>query len=355
VTCFARGVLRLTASVAALAAVLAACSSSPSSSASASGASATDPPKDANPGESPASKDKPKDSTTQLVLGLDAEDFGSEGYALDAVDVVAKVDGVVAAQETLDREGGPMFPHELHLVAPQAHPDAPVEIAITARMSDAVVVARTVTTRFVPGKTKLAYVRLEVRCNTFPLLGGGGPSGPTCQNPGETCVGGTCRSDALGDLPDFAPTWASDPPSACGAGAAAELSVGQGETAFAPMPDGTTAVVECGPQGGHHIWLSLGMKNLSQFKTTTTVSATQPGSSVAVPATAYPYAWSPAADGSCGLVGVRFQLDVGAAKIADFLGKPLDVQVTAKDKAGHEATVVRHLQLPDTVTGPFCR
>jgi hypothetical protein len=330
--------------------VLASCSSS-------SGTSNPAPlpvPTNANPNESPPSKDKPKDPTTQLIVGLDAEDFRSRGYGLTDVTIVAKVDGLVAAQKTLAAEAGPMFPSEVRLVAPAAKPDALVEVTINARMNDAVVVARTATTHFVPGATKLLYVFLEVRCNTFQLLGGGDPSGPTCTTPGETCIGAKCRSDVVNDLPDYTTGWATSPPSRCGTGAA-DLALGKGELDFTTLTDGETLTTECGPQGGHHLWLSLHMKNLSQMGTITTLSATQPGSSVAVVPTGYPYAWSATDGTACELVGLRFQLDAGGTPIASFLGKPLDITVNAKDKAGHDVTVVRHVNVAPTSTGNFCR
>jgi hypothetical protein len=154
------------------------------------------------------------------------------------------------------------------------------------------IATRLATARFVKGATKLAYLRFEVRCNNGGLVGGSGISGPTCTNPGETCNGGACRSDALSELPDYRADWATNPPSACGSGAP-EIVLGKGETEYAPVADGETLAVQEGPQCGHHVWLALGMKNLAQFGTTTAVSATQPGSSVTVPLTAYPYAYTP--------------------------------------------------------------
>ena len=43
------------------------------------------------------------------------------------------------------------------------------------------------------------------------------------------------------------------------------------------------------------------------------------------------------------------QLDAGGAKIDDFLGKPLDVTIEAKDKAGHTATAVRRVNIAPTM------
>lgn len=212
------------------------------------------------------------------------------------------------------------------------------------------IVKRTATAKFVKGKTKLLFMFLEVRCNTDPLIGGGGPSGPVCTNPGETCIGGACKSDTIADLPDFSADWAKNPPSGCGTGTP-EITIGKGETTYAPLADGDNADVQEGPQCGHHIWLAIQMKNLSQFGTITSVSATQPGSSVTVPSTTFPYAYE-ANGAACELPGVRFQLDLGS-KIDQYLGKPLDIEVTAVDKAGRSTKATRHVNVASTFTkGP---
>lgn len=298
-------------------------------------------------GESDPSKEKAKDETTALVVGVDAEDFRAQGFTLGQLEIVARVDGLVAASEKLLSSAGPLFPHELKLNAPKDAPEARVDIEVVVRdRPDATspIVARRASTHFVKGTTKLAYVLLEVRCNTFPLLGGGGPSGPTCAAP-TTCIAGRCVPSELPALVDYRADWATSPPSACGTGAPEITMVGQGESAIDPLPEGATVTLEQGPQCGHHVWLGLRMKNLAQSGTVTTVSATQPGTAVGVPATAYPYSWGPSDGGACDLVGLRFQLDTGGAKASDFLGKPLDVKIELKDKAGHTATATRHVNV----------
>lgn len=329
-------------------AVLAGCSSSSSDAPPADAAQQAAPaPAPVHPGESEQSKAQEKDGATAIVVGVDAESFQSQGFSIGQVEIVAKVGGLVAASETLLASSGALFPHELKLNPPKDDPTALVEIEVTARdradASTPPIVTRRATTHFVKGATKLAYVFLEVRCNTFPLLGGGGPSGPTCAAP-TTCVAGKCVSPELPALTDYRADWPTNPPSACGTGAP-ELTVGQGESALAPLAEGETVTLEEGPQCGHHLWFSLRMKNLAQSGTITTLSATQPGSAIAVPATAYPYAWGPSEAGACDLVGVRFQVDASGAKASDFLGKPLDVKVELKDKAGHTATATRRVNI----------
>lgn len=330
-----------------LSGLLAACSST--SSSSGDEARATDPSSSpARPGESESSKEVEKDPGTALVVGVDAEDFRAMGFTLGQLEITATVAGLVAAKETLLATAGPLFPHELKLQAPKNEPDAEVVIEVVARdrpdETMPPIVTRRATTHFVKGTTKLAYVFLEVRCNTFPLLGGGGPSGPTCTAP-LTCVAGRCAAPDLPALEDYRADWATNPPSACGTGAPEISEVAQGETSFDPLPDGATISLEEGPQCGHHLWLGVRMKNLAQSGIVTTLSATQPGSAVVVPATAFPYAYGASAGGACELPGIRFQLDTGGAKAADFLGKPLDVKLDLKDKAGRTATVTRRVNV----------
>ncbi len=337
-----------------LSSFLFACSSGSADETSASPANGAPAPSPKPPGESPESEDRPKDPSTSLLVGVDAESFASQGYNLTQLDIVAKVDGLVAANVTRTAGSGALFPQELRLDAPKDAPEALVEIDVSARSNEAVVVTRKVKTRFVRGSAKLAYVYLEVRCNQMALLGGSGISGPTC-DAATTCVGGKCVAPDLADLPDARGDWATSPPSACGAATAASLVMGQGQSAYAPLADGDVVTLERGPQCGHHVWLSFAMSDLSQFKTVTTISAEVPGGSIAVPATAVPYAWSKAPSGGCELVGVRFQVDAPGTKVEDLLGKPLDVKVEAKDERGRTATVIRHLQLAPTYTNPTGR
>lgn len=295
--------------------------------------------------------DPSKDPATQIVLGVDAEAFSSLGMNIGAVEIVTKIDGV-EAREIVDAAKGPLFPHELHLYAPRNKLDAVVEIEVLARESatstNPPLVARQAKAQFVKGTTKLAYVLLEIRCNHAPLAGGSAPYGPTCEAP-TTCIGGACVTSDLPPLSDYYAGWAKNPPSACGTGTP-ELTIGQGEKALQPLADGASVTLEEGPQCGHHMWLSLRMKNLAQSGTITTLSASQPGTGITAPATAYPYAWGASGSGACDLVGLRFQLDGAGAKPADFLGKPLDIKVEATDKAGRTVTSVRHVTIAPEMT-----
>jgi len=300
---------------------------------------------------SPTSDEESANGETAIVVGVDGESF-AEPYALGSVEIVARVAGKVVAKETREAANGPLFPHEIRVKPPEGSGrNAKLEIEVVGRsrhgasMGDEMskVVTRTARASFTQGKAKLAYVFLEVRCNTLPLAGGDTISGPTCAAP-TTCIAGACRPDDLGELPDYRADWAKNPPSACGTGAP-EIEMLQGESTSEPLADGATLTVERGPQCGHHVWLGVRMKNIAQSGTTTILSATQPDTGKTVPATAFPYAYVATEGGRCELPGLRFQLDLAEVKIVELLGRPLDITVEAKDRAGRSAKTVRHVQI----------
>jgi hypothetical protein len=126
--------------------------------------------------------------------------------------------------------------------------------------------------------------------------------------------------------------------------------LGQGYSgSVTPLEDGDSVTLECGPQGGQHLTLALGMRDLDQWRTTTTFTATQPGG-VTIPPTAYRFAYAVTDGGACELVDLRFQ--VIAFGESPLLGKPLDLTVVARDASGLEATATRHVNVAPEATGP---
>ena len=248
--------------------VLAACGASSSSSSSPDGDRGAPPPSAVvNPGDETQEE---KDASTEVVFGIDAEDFRSQGFVLDQVEILAKVDGVVAAREKLSILAAPVFPHELRVQAPKSRPDASIELEVVVRdyANSPPIVQRHARTKFVKGKK-----------------------------------------------------------------------------------------LEQGMQCGHHVWLAARMKNLGQMGARTVLTASQPGTGLTVPATGFPFSYSPSANGSCELRSLRFQVDIAGAKATDFAGKPLDITLEATDKAGNKATTVRHVLIaPEikTVAGLTC-
>ena len=334
-----------------------------SSASSASSDQSADPQRDGSPSSTdggPNDGAKPIDPSTAMVIAIDGEAFSSQGLVIGKLEVTAKIDGVEAVHETIEKGATPFFPREIKIAPPASKPNADVDIEVVARDASTSpgmppIVTRRAHAKFVKGKTTLAYVFLEIRCNTFPLAGGGIPNGPTCAAP-TTCIGGVCRSSELGDLPDYRADWTTNPPSACGNGAP-EIDIAQGESTVDNLPDNTTLQLERGPQCGHHVWIAVRMKGLAQSGVVTTLSATQPSSSITVPATGYPFAYGSSEPGSCSIAGLRFQLDLAGAKASDFLGKPLDITVDATDKAGRKAKATKRVEIAPTVKvtpGPTC-
>lgn len=306
--------------------------------------------------------DDPGAQQASLVIGVQSEDFGG---LVQAVHIVATVDGKVADDETLTIAAGPggALPKEIVL---QGAPGARAEVVVEALTSQAAtrgagatpttpVVVRRAAAHLVPDVKKLLRVQLETRCVTFSAPGSTLPQAPTCDAP-QTCVLGRCVSEEISfdQLEDYEPTWASSPPDICRPAnhGAPEVILGTGQTDFTPLADGQTLTLEQGPQGGHHIWMAVRMRNLRQSGSPTTLTAKlvdDPMSPIA-PA-AYVFTFDRDEGNYCKLFGLRFQLDSGATDLgADykrFLGKKLEVTVSVTDTTKAQAASTKTISIAD--------
>jgi hypothetical protein len=350
-SCLARRAMRRSLLLLFVTVTAAACSSSSADDSSASpsdGAPASEPA--AKPdGESKASEEKPKDPSTSIVLGIDAEPFGNQGYNLSSLVAKVKVDGLVAAEKTYLAKDGPLFPREIRVDAPATKLDANVEIEVLGIMGESEVVKRWVRTAFDPGHSKLVHVFLQTRCVTFALLGGFSEPAPTCTAE-QTCSAGKCIAPdvAPSALPDYYADWQKSPPDACGNGTASAIDVS--------VAEGGTVTLERGGQCGHHFYVDLtGMKDLSQWKTITSLSAVMPNTSITIPETSVPYTWSSSGSGTCELGHVRFQVDTPGHQVEEYLGQDMDLTVTAKDDRGRTASILRHVKVASTFLNPTGR
>src|SRR5260221_2938654 len=77
-------------------------------------------------------------------------------------------------------------------------------------------------------------------------------------------------------------------------GAAPDVVVGQGQSDYLPLADLDQVYVEAGPQGGHHIWIALRMKNLLQSGSRTTPPAPSPRTGATNPPYVMHYTFDPA-------------------------------------------------------------
>jgi hypothetical protein len=292
-------------------------------------------------------------ATTSMVVGLSSEDMGA---TLGTIHVVTTVNGAVADDKTIDPVLNPKwFPTEIKVAPPAGATAGTVEVKIDgyleekAASSGTLLLSRLAKADFIPNQATLMRVTLQTQC-LLPLPGGVGA--PVCNAP-TTCISGACASEAT-SLEPYEPMWATDLPDICKPASAGppQVFVGTGQTDYLPVTDGQTLQAELGPQGGHHIWIATRMHNLKQAGSTTTLTATQPGTGLTVPATAYVFTFDADEGGYCKLYGLRFQLDANGNPYVPFLGKPLDVTVTIKDQSGGVGTSTAHINIAPTILCP---
>ena len=161
-------------------------------------------------------------------------------------------------------------------------------------------------------------------------------------------------------LEDYAPDWAAAPPDICRPAkhGPPEVVVGTGQTDYAGLADGQVLQLEKGPQGGHHIWIALRMRNLRQSGSTTTITSRIEGDPAAapVPPASYVFTFDRDEGSYCKLWGLRYQVDVGAsdlrAEYKRFLGKKLAVTVEVADSTGAKGSGTKIVQLADKLLCP---
>lgn len=296
-----------------------------------------------------ASHVSPPPGSSELTVGVQTDDLTGLVQSLH-------VTMTVGGNPALDRVQSaiPVMPFEVN--APTGDPTPEIFVKVdgfgTADPTNGgpAIVSRSARTHVVAGKHTLLRIRLEQRC----AQAGGGLSGPTCAPP-QTCISGACADDSVAStlLEDYVPDWPVQLPDVCRPANAGppEVLVGSGQSDYLPIADGQTLQAEKGPQGGHHLYIAVRMKNLKQSGSITTISATQPGTNVPIPPTAFVFTFDPDEGGYCKLFGLRYQLDNGGIDYTQFLGKPLDITVKVQDKLGQSATGVAHVQVAPTVLG----
>ena len=288
------------------------------------------------------------------------------GGIISALHVIIRVAGAVVLDEKVLPERGSRvgFPQPIErTVDGTGKGTGKVDVEVDAIGDPATppLLVRYASTHFVPGQVALLRVALEARCVVYPARPRGnskvpGPlSGPTCTAP-ASCIAGTCQ---LPDVPQqlleaYAPNWPANAPDRCKprGGGSPDLQVGTGQSYYVPMAKGQMLQAEAGPQGGHHIWIATRMRNMKQAGTTTKIMGIQPDTHVAIPPTTLAFTYAPDEGGYCKLFGIRYQLDNEGIDYKQFLGKPLDVVVTATDPSGTTSTATAHIQVAPTLVNP---
>ncbi len=297
-----------------------------------------------------------------LVVGVQADDFGT---LVGSMHVVVTRDGESVRDETLIAASGAPSP-------------LPKEIEVTGRAGSRVdviaealpaagagsttpIVSRIASARLPAigggASKKLLRVQLESRCVVVPNAPP--PNGTTCAAP-LTCIAGACQSSEVADdaLEDYEPGWAAAPPDVCRPARRGppEVVLGTGQTDFASLGDGQVLQLEKGPQGGHHIWIAVRMKNLRQSGSTTTITSSIEGDPEPVPPASFVFSFDRDEGAYCKIWGLRYQLDAGAGDLRTgykrFLGKRLSVTVEVKDSTGAKASSTRVVQIADKLLCP---
>jgi hypothetical protein len=310
-----------------------------------------------------ASSCKPK-PVTAIVVGVQSDPMGG---VVSALHIVIKVAGTVVDDEMVKPPRGSKvgFPQPWEKTISSAGNDSAevaVEVdAIGDPNSPTPLFTRLASTHFIAGKSELLRVPLESRCIVYPTATRtdtkvpGPLSGPKCTAPG-TCISGVCQNSTVppAALETYVSEWPTNAPDRCKPknGGPPALQVGTGQTYYLPLTPNQTLQAEAGPQGGHHIWIATRMKNMRQAGSLTKIVGVQPDTGTKIPPTTLAFTYSPDEGDFCKLYGIRYQLDNEGIDYKQFLGKPLDVNVTITDAAGATITSTAHINIAPTLLNP---
>lgn len=297
----------------------------------------------------------------QLLVGVQTPELGT---LVSAFHAVVKHDGVLVTDKTY-----PIAPGQSTALGDgievDGAPGSRVDVTVEALPANGgpPVISRTATALLVAGVKKLLRVRLDTRCVYLPGTNGGPALGVTCAAP-LTCIAGGCAPPdvAEADLEDFVPDWqTAPPPDICRPSKPGppEVILGTGQTDYAPLTDGQELQLEQGPQGGHHIWMAVRMKNLRQSGSTTTVSSTVVDGPQVLAPLAVVFTFDRDEGNYCKVSGLRYQVDVSglaadgssipAPDYKSFLGKTLTVTAEVVDSTGARASGSKIVHLKDKI------
>jgi hypothetical protein len=268
--------------------------------------------------------DKPV--TGDVIIGVSS--MLRVGVDILKLHVTKKVNGVVQSEEDLLSDGAQPFNLPLELPFLDLPEGDEVEVEIQAFGTPTLpLLTRRAATTVLSDRKLLLRVDLSSACI--------GAQAPQCSEE-QTCTGGVCTSvyahPAL--LENYWGEWSKGATDICKPNdGPPTLLVGKGMSDYLPVNDYDVAQLEAGPQGGHHIWVALRMKNLRQSGTITTLTGHIQELDLDVNPFSVIFTFDPDEGGYCKLYGLRFQLD-GKVTVDQVVGKTLEVTATAKDKDG---------------------
>ncbi len=286
-------------------------------------------------------------SVGTIIIGLTSD--LRVGVDIDRVRVVMRVADQVTRDEILGADKSKPLTLPTELPFENLAEGTKISIELEAfRIGDTTkpLVTRAASTRIIAGKRLLFRVQIDSRCAVAP-----GSSAPTCEAP-LTCVAGLCAQPVVDarNLPAWTAGWEKASTDICkpqGAGAPI-VTVGQGQSDYLPVQDGEVAQVEAGPQGGHHIWVAVRMKNLLQSGSITSITGHFDDPKLDVGPFQVIFTFDQDEGNYCKLYGLRFQLDQ-ATDIQSLLGKTVKITVKVTDKDGTVGVGTRIFKLSDTL------
>ena len=291
-------------------------------------------------------------TTSSLVVGLAGEELRT---AFSQLRVTTTVGGEGAKETLIVRDGNGVLPlpAEVLLVGP---PGAPVEVSVVGigpsiRGGGSELLTRRATTTM-PSEKRLLRLTLDSRCAAFD-------GNPVVCGSGQTCQGGRCVASEIpvGALEPYEKEWPVNAPDACrpnNAGAP-EVILGKGQTDYGTLAPNESVRLERGPQGGHHLWVAVRMRNLKQAGARTAITGVQPETGLKATPTAFVFTFDTDEGGYCKLYGLRFQVDAGGVlgqAHKPFLGKALDITVEVTDIAGKRASSTQRVMVGDKLLCP---
>jgi hypothetical protein len=282
--------------------------------------------------------DAPPDTGT-VVVGVTSE--LRAGVDIATLDTVMRVNGSVVKQDSL---WGTALAFPMELRFGDLKNDDSVEAALTAVSPlGEPLLTRSARSRVMAGRTVILPVRLDAKC--------AGIQAPQCPSP-LTCIAGVCGPSFVDPrfLKDYSPAWTGGSGDICkpvNAGAPVVI-VGEGLADYLPTADLDVAQVEAGPQGGHHVWVAIRMKNLRRSGSITTITGFVPDLAFDISPFSVIFTFDQDEGGYCKLYGLRFQIDT-EKDIQELLGKTLRVTVKVTDSEGAEGIGERLVTLSDTI------
>lgn len=282
-----------------------------------------------------------KPSTGTVVFGITSD--LRVGVDILRLHVVRKIDGAIESEEDLVYDGSSPLTLPMEERFENLSDGTDVEISLDAFGSFTTpLLSRTSKTNVLVGRSLLLRVDLSSSC--------AGSGAPPCVTE-QTCSGGVCVSPYTSPLmlEPYTPTWAQGQGDICKPGdGLPTLLIGKGQADYLPTNDYDVAQIEAGPQGGHHIWVALRMKNLRQSGSITQLTGHIEELNLDISPFSVIFTFDPDEGGYCKLYGLRFQLD-GTVSVDQVLGKTLLIKAEVKDKDGDVGKAERWVKLSDTI------